>query len=255
MKRRTYLAGSVGVTGAIAGCSGFLGGSSSSEPSGPAEVAKAMLQAIIAGDIEAANDYRHGDAPGPPVGPANVESFQAANAAVERASVESRNGDTATVHVVVSARDESGERDTVTFRYEMRRAGDEWRVYDDLRATDAPNLPSVEFETEARTNDDGEVTALAFMHDGGDDVARSALHARVMDASAWLPREGGEGDRLQAGATLVVPLDADGESYQELTRVLLIWTGPDSPRSETIAYHQLSTSTAGALGETLVVVR
>lgn len=252
MKRRTYLATAVGITGAVAGCSGILGDSSSSEPSGPAEVAKAMTQAIIDGDIREANDYDHPESPGPPVGPSNVESFQSVNAAVERASVASRDGDTATVHVVVSARTESGERDTVTFRFEMRKAGDEWRVYEDLRATDAPGLPAVQFETGARTNEDGEVTAVAFTHEGGDDVALSRLHVNVMDAMAFPPRED---ETIQAGDTILVPLDADGESYEELTRVLLGWNGPDSPRSETIAYHQLSGRTAGTLGETISVER
>lgn len=251
MERRAYLATSVGIAGGIAGCSGILGDSSSSEPSGPAEVAKAFIQAIVDGDIEEANGYRHADAPGPPVGPSNVESFQSANAAVESASVASRNGDTATVHVVVSAERDSGERATATLPYEVRKAGDEWRVYEDHSATDAPGLPAVQFASEARTNDDGDVTAVAFTHEGGDEVALSRLHANVMDAMAFPPA--GADETIQAGDTVVVSLDADGESYGEQTRVLLGWNGPDSPQSETIAYHQLSTTTAGVLGETIAL--
>lgn len=251
MYRRTYLALSTGAIAGLAGCSGILGGSDGSgEPSGPVAVARAFFEATIDGDVEAANGYQHPESPDPPIGQSNVESFQSANARVESAS-EASEDDAVIVHVVVSAEDDSGERGTVTYPLEMRQDGDEWHVYEDLRATDTrPRPPVVQWEPSERTDADGSATALEFTHTAGDAIDSGTLSVRVKDETVSSP----SGTNVIAGTTIVVPLEGRGDSLPASTEVTLLWSSSDDGTSQPVASHVLSSPTVGTLGESIRIV-
>lgn len=251
MQRRTFLAVSVGAVGSLAGCSGILGDSGGdSDPSSPDEVARAFVEAIVEGDVAGANDLLHPDSPDVEVGQSNVESFQSVDASVEDVTVESRNDSSATVHVLISGTTEDGDSGTVTFPFELRRRDGGWLVYEDLRATGSPpRAPAVQWETSERTDADGSVTAVTFMHGGGDTVPSGTLSARVDGVVASTP----SGSDVMAGTTLVVPTDGGGNSMSESTEIALVWSDPDGGDSQTLAAHTLGSPAVGTLGETISV--
>jgi len=249
MRRRTVLTGCVGLAGGLAGCAGILGDSDggSGDPSGPAGVARAFFAAGIGGDVETANDLMHPESPDGEIDQSNVESFQSADASVEDVSLESRDDSTARVDVVIRAHTEDGDSGTVTFPFELRTHDGEWLVYEDLRATGSPpRPPAVQWESSERAGDDGSVTAVEFQHGGGDTVSSGTLSARVEGFTASAP----EGTDVQAGTTLAVPLDADGDSIPTSRDVFLLWSDPESDQLE-LAAHTLSSQSVGTLGEAL----
>lgn len=250
MRRRTVLAGSAGLIAGLAGCSGILGDSDggNGEPSSPAEVARALVEALIEGDVDAANDLIHPDAPAGGVDQSNVESFQSVDASIEDVAVESRDESTAMVHVVVRAETGDGESGAITFPFELRKHDGEWLVYEDHRATGSPpRAPSVQWESSERTDADGNVTAVAFQHGGGDTVPSGTLAAHVEGLTASAP----EGTDVQTGTTLVVPTDESGDSISASADVFLIWSDPDGGQSQELAVHSLTSPAAGTLGQPL----
>jgi len=249
MQRRSFLAASVGAVGSLAGCSGILGSSDgSSDTSSPADVSRALVQALIDGDVAAANDLLHPDSPDGEVEQSNAESFQSVDASIEDVAVASQEGSTATVNVVISAETEDGESGTVTFPFEVRKHDGDWLVYEDLRATGSPpRAPSVQWESTERTDADGSVTAVTFTHGGGDTIQSGSLSARVGESTAPAP----EGTDVTAGTTLVVPTEGRGNSMTSSTTVYLTWSDPDGDQSQDLGAHTLSSPTVGTLGETL----
>lgn len=249
MDRRHFLAGTTGVAIAVAGCSGITGDSGGDEPSGPAAVARAFFEALIEGDVETANSYIHANASIGSVGQSNVESFQEANASVDSATVQSRNGDTATVHVTFNVEIESTTR-TRTLPYELRREDGEWRLYEDVRAAQSgPPAPQVQWESTSRTNDADEVTAVTFTHGGGDTADLSTLHVQLRGTTIEPDSSG----QLSAGDTLVVPFTGGGDGFQAGTPVTLKWDSSSNDDSSTLVLYELTGATAGGLGATVQV--
>lgn len=254
MQRRSFVAlATTGLAG-LAGCAGVLSGSdgSNDDGDGPDDAARSLFEAAFDGDVEEANAYIHSDAEIEPVEPSDVEAFQNADAQVESVEVVEQSGDTATVSVTYSALPVSGsERDTATVRLELRTESGEWRVYDDA-AADAtgdggPAAPAVRWEPNERTDGDGSVTAVGFVHSGGDTVQSGTLSARVTGDAASAP----SGSEIQTGTTVVVPLEGEGDSLPESTEIELVWSDPDGDSSQILATHTLGNPSVGTLGEQL----
>lgn len=251
MRRRSYLAGSVGLIGGLAGCAGILGDSGGSgDPSDPDEVAAAFIEAIADGDVAAANDLLHPESPGSEVDQSTVEEFQSRDASVDDVTVEFRNDTTARVDVVVRANTEDGDSGTVTFPFELRKRDGEWLVYEDLSATGSPpRAPQVQWESSERTDADGSVTAVTFTHGGGDTVPSGTLSVHA-DASAATATDGTD---VTAGTTLTAPTDGRGNSIAASTAFELVWSDPDGGDSQVLVSHTLGGPTVGTLSEAVQI--
>jgi hypothetical protein len=110
-----------------------------------------------------------------------------------------------------------------------------------------PSAPSVQWESSERTDADGSVTAVEFVHAGGDTVQSGTLSARVAGEAASAP----SGNEVTAGTTIVVPLEGRGNSLTESTEIELVWSDPEGDTSQILASHTLGSPTVGTLGEQL----
>lgn len=104
----------------------------------------------------------------------------------------------------------------------------------------------MQWESVTRTSDEGEVTAVAFTHSGGDTVDSSTLQARAGGSTA---ETAGTGSDVVAGTVLVVPFDGAGTPLDASGEVHLEWNDPDSSATQTLAQHTLGNETVGSLGE------
>jgi hypothetical protein len=250
MQRRRFVATATAGFAGLAGCAGFRSGSDDSNDGGdgPDDAARKLFEAAFEGDVEGANAYLHSDAEIEPVDSGDVEAFQNADAQVESVEVVEQSGDTATVSVTYSALPVGGsERDTATVRLDLRTEDGEWRVYDDVGSDGGPAAPAVQWESAERTDADGSVTAVEFVHAGGDTVQSSTLSARVSGETASAP----SGSEITAGTTLVVPLEGQGNSLPDSTQIELVWSDPDEDSSQILASNALGSPSVGTLGEQL----
>lgn len=216
-------------------------------PSSPTEVSRALIEALIDGDIETANQLIHPDSPDGEVGQSNVEGFQSADASIVDITVESRNDSTATVNVVLGARAEDGDSGTVTFPFALRTHDGEWRVYEDLRATGSPpRAPAVQWETSERTDADGSITAVEFQHAGGDAVDAGTLRVAI-DQTVATPEGSGS---LAVADSVVAAFTAGDEGHDAGSTVSLRWTPPNVDVTRTLAQHELESGTSGRLDAT-----
>jgi hypothetical protein len=260
MQRRSFLVMSAAGLAGLAGCAGVLSDSDDSNDGGdgPDDAARNLFEAAFDGDVGGANAYLHSDAEIDPVESDDVEAFQNADAQVESAEVVEQSGNTATVSVTYSALPIGGsERNTTTVHLQLRTEDGEWRVYDSAAADDGtgddesadggPVAPAVQWESTDRTDADGSVTAVEFVHAGGDTVQSSTLSARVSGETASAP----SGSEITAGTTLVVPLEGQGNSLPDSTQIELVWSDPDEDSSQILASYALGSPSVGTLGEQL----
>lgn len=250
MRRRTFIAGSIGMLGSLAGCSGILGdsddsGSESETDRGPAETVEAFYEAALDGDGQTARSYIHPDAELPPPSDQAIQQLQSSSLQLEGTTVVESGDDEATVEVTVSQETMGGERRERTVEYLLRRADGEWLLYDQpIPGSDGgPNAPTVQWDMSERTNDAGAVTAVVFEHNGGDNVDPSTLTATVDGSTV---AASGASSTVDVATLVVVPFDGGGESVGTGTTVELVWTDPEGSSSQTLASFTLTSDTAGS---------
>lgn len=265
MRRRSYLAGCVGLAGGLAGCTGVLdgsddsgsdengsdaddGGESGSSGDGPAATIEALYEAFLDGDAETARSYYHPDAETSPPREEDVQEVPEGTLRLEGTTVVEQGSEEATVEATISEELSSGERGTGTRVFVLRKVDGEWKIYDRPQAgTRPPAVPQVSWDSSARTAD-GAVTAVEFQHAGGDNVDSSTLGATV--AGATVSPSDAESE-IAAGSVVVIPLDSSGDPVESGETVELVWKDPDGDSSLTVAAHTLESDTTGSPAEQL----
>lgn len=247
MRRRTYLAGSIGVVGGLAGCAGVLGdsdGSESNDDRSPAETVEAFYEAALDGDGETVRSHMHPESEVRPPTDGEVERIQSSSLQVEETTVVEEGEDEATVEATISQEMWNGERQEHSKEFLLRRDDGEWKIYDQpLAGSDGPAAPSVQWDAFEQTNDAGTVTAVIFEHSGGDNVDPSTLSATVGDSTVGAPEATSD---VTVGTGVVVPFDGGGESLGAGANVELVWTDPDGGSSQVLAMFTLGDDTAGS---------
>lgn len=246
MRRRAYLAGSIGLVGSLAGCTDVLGGSDdsgSNEDRGPTETIDAFYEAALNGDGETARSYFHPEAELPPPPDPAIEEIQQSSLRLEETAVVEQSESQASVEATVSQEAMGGERREQTVRYLLRRSDGEWLIYDQPPSDPSGSMvPRVSWDASERT-EDGAVTAVVFVHAGGDNVDATTLSAIVDGTTVGAP---GTASEVTAGTGVVVPFDGGGESVGPGQEVRLTWTEPDGGSSHTLASFTLTSETAGS---------
>lgn len=250
MRRRTYLAGSIGALGSLAGCAGILGDSGDSESGdrGPAETIEAFYEAALNGDAEAVRSYLHPEAKVPAPTDEEVESVPQSGLELEGTTVVESGDDEATVEATVSEETDTGERRERPVQFMLRRDDGEWKIYDQsLAGSEGSAVPQVVWESSERT-EGGATTAVVFEHGGGDTIDSSTLSATVTGSTVDAP---GAASEVMTGTAVVVPFGDGGEPLESGETVELVWTDPDNGTSSIIASFTLSSDTVGSPAEQL----
>lgn len=247
MRRRTYLAASVGVVGSLAGCAGILenSGDSNDGGDGPGDAVRALYETAFDGNLEQANTHVHSEATIEAVDQSDIDQFQRTDAQIENVTVVDQSGDTATVETTLSAQPtDAAGRVNQTVRFDLRRNDGKWKVYGNA-GRPGSTAPMSSWETAERTDADGSVTAVEFTHVSGEGIDSEALSVRVNGETATAPGD----TTVRAGTTLVAPLEGPGNSLPASTDVTLIWSS--SGEDAQLASHALGSPSVGTLGDSI----
>lgn len=252
MRRRTYLAGCVGLAGSLAGCSGILGdsgGGSGNAGDDPAATVEAFYEAALAGNGDEARSYFHAEAQFAPPPEEGIQQAAESTLRLEGTEVvEQGNGSAIVVATISQEHPDTGERVEGTERFELRTEGGQWRIYDQpLPPSEGPSSPSVAWDVTERT-ENGAVTAVVFEHGGGDTVDSTTLSATVAGSTVRSPETASD---VQTANRAVVPFDSGGDAVGSGGSVELVWTDPDGGASRILATFTLTTETAGAPADRL----
>lgn len=248
MRRREYLAGSIGLVGSLAGCTDVLDGfddSESEDDRGPAATVEAFYEAVLNGDAETARSYFHPDAGSRP-SDEYVADVQQSSLQLERTRVIVEDEEEATVEATLSREMENGER--VLHRdFTLQRVDGEWKIYRVPTARWGPAVPQAQWDVTERT-ESGAVTAVVFEHSSGDTIDSSTLSSTFSGYTVGAP---GTASDVTAGTSVVVPFDDEGTSVASGTTVDLTWADPEGGRWRNLASVTLTNDTAGSPAEQL----
>lgn len=253
MHRRAFLLGSIGCLGGIAGCAGIgeRFGEESDDPA-PARRARTFLNRAGDGDRDGARALLHPNA----TWSESVETEELlaahdhANTTVDDVEVLERSDDRATVRLTYTSfpdADHGGIQQEGEIQ--LRRRDGEWLVYGSPPEDEPedPRSPRARWEAETATNDDGQVTAVRFEHQGGDTIEGARLSVRAGGARAIAPEDGGQ---IATGSLVVAPLDGDGQAPSAGTTLRLVWAD-DGSETTVLTDTTIERGAAGALASTL----
>jgi|GEM_PF-1210941 len=175
--RRQFVKAAAGLAtaGALAGCSEQLTGSNSS---GPTEAIQTLARGYRENDIDLVTQVIHPESP--MSGSISTSTVESATITVTDANVARQSADGAYVTATVTSESGSGESNTATYTFELRKYNGEWKVWQIEQGRNVPTTTSTR-TTSLTTYPDGDPrrTIQTFARANRQDdaeLARSVIH-------------------------------------------------------------------------------
>ncbi|MEF8813885.1 MAG: halocyanin domain-containing protein [Halovenus sp.] len=194
--------------------------------SDPIETARAFLEAFAEGEIDRINALIHQESEMEEVGEEAREELEERAVTVEDVELTEESGDVAVVAATLQVEGEEGSARTVPWELELRREGEEWRVWE-RRPGDRSRIPGprVEFDIDHADSE------LVIRHEAGDTVAASELFVRgegLAETGSWLEL-GGETSVESNSDPAVAAGDSVAVGVADEYEITIVWNdGTDS---------------------------